>query len=500
MAEQQSAPDRLDINGNPITAAPDRLDAQGNPVTAREPDFKAHAEIPTLADFEAAKTPNQKMALLKSLPLPNDPQILGTVKDLFNKWVAYGPHAVVQGIKDAIGGEYAKGAHQVITGAATTAAAFAVAPMARAALAAPGLAAANTAAAVGGGYVGQQVGERGAKALGASPDQANLAGDIGGMLGGGAAVSKVSGLLAAREAGQAVTAKVSSQAMSDLMAAIPPTKSAPYRPNDLQRARPYLEAVHASEPITSVQTLKEAADTAIQDIENHIGQYVGVNKAQVIGTNPVQAATTALKDSPRTDALKAGLAELKSLNLDRPLTLPEADAARKQLNAENKGIQKRNNYDIATARQVDPGYAAREAAAAALRDGIYSRLEGLGVPGVAEMRRDEGALIAIRNAAERQIYAGEKIAPGTKPTGLKKAAGTFIRSTSVAAGSVLGTPGAVAGSMVGDELAKAVVGSGTTRDAMIERAFQRVLTKGPQYPAVPAAPAVPDVQSTGVIP
>lgn len=35
MAQQQSAPDRLDINGNPITAAPDRLDAQGNPVTAQ---------------------------------------------------------------------------------------------------------------------------------------------------------------------------------------------------------------------------------------------------------------------------------------------------------------------------------------------------------------------------------------------------------------------------------------------------------------------------------
>lgn len=490
--QQQAAPDRLDINGNPV--APDRLDAQGNPVYGRPPDFEAHAKIPTPEEFEAAKTPNQKMAVLARTPVGQD---LQTVKHWFNVWAAYGPQAVIRGVKDALGGDITKGAHQVITGAATTVAPFTLGPMARAAVAAPMTTAASTAAGLTGGYVGQQAAERGATALGATPDQATLAGDLGGLLGGGAAVGKV---LAARQAGQPVTAKITAQAMSDLMAAIPPTKSAPYRPNDLQRARPYLEAVHASEPITSVKTLREAADAAITDIENHIGQYVSANKAQVIATNPVEAATAALKDNPRSDALKAGLAEIKSLNLDRPLTLPEADAARKQLNAENKGIQKRNNYDIATARQVDPGYAAREAAAIALRDGIYVRLEGLGLPGVAELRRDEGALIAIRNAAERQIYAGEKIAPGTRPTGLKRAAGTLIRSTSVAAGSVLGTPGAVAGSMLGDELAGAVVGSGTTRDAMIERAFRRALTKGPQYPAVPAAPAVPDVQSTGVLP
>ncbi len=32
MGEPQTAPDRLDLQGNPISAAPDRLDAQGNPV------------------------------------------------------------------------------------------------------------------------------------------------------------------------------------------------------------------------------------------------------------------------------------------------------------------------------------------------------------------------------------------------------------------------------------------------------------------------------------
>lgn len=495
--QQQAAPDRLDINGNPV--APDRLDAQGNPVYERPPDFKVHAEIPTpsVEEFAAAKTPNQKLALLARTPIGQDVQI---VKDLFHKWVAYGPHAVVQGIKDAMSGEISKGAHQIITGAAVTAAPM-VAPgllaAARAAPLASGIAAAE---AIGGGVAGQQLGEWGATKLGATPDQAALAGDVGGIGGGSARYlgGKVSSLITARQAAQPVTAKVTAKAMSDLMAAIPPTKSAPYRPNDLQRARPYLESVHASDPITSVQTLREAADTAISEIETHISQYVSANKGHVIGSNPVQAATKALQDSPRTDALAAGLKELKSLNLDRPLTLPEADAARKQLNAENKGIQKRNNYDVATARQVDPGYAAREAAAAELREGIYSRLEGLGVPGVAELRRDEGALIAIRNAAERQIYAGEKTVAGTAPTGVRKAIGAGIRAASVAAGSTaLGTPGAVAGSTLGDTLARAAVGSGMTRDAMIERAFQRALTKGPSYPSVPAAPRI---QSTGELP
>lgn len=190
MAEpQQAAPDRLDINGNPV--APDRLDAQGNPVYERPPDFKAQAEIPTMADFEAAKTPNQKMALLKSLPLPNDTQIVQTVKDLFHKWVAYGPHAVVQGIKDAMNGEISKGAHEVISGAGMTAAPMLAPGLLSVASAAPIATGIAAGAGLAGGYAGQQVGERGATALGATPDQATLAGDVGGLLGGAGAVKGV---------------------------------------------------------------------------------------------------------------------------------------------------------------------------------------------------------------------------------------------------------------------------------------------------------------------
>jgi hypothetical protein len=66
---------------------------------------------------------------------------------------------------------------------------------------------------------------------------------------------------------------------------------------------------------------------------------------------------------------------LADFNFDQPKTLAEADAIRSQLNAENKAVLKKNSYDVATALAADPGFAAREAAAESLRDGIYQRLE-----------------------------------------------------------------------------------------------------------------------------
>lgn len=81
------------------------------------------------------------------------------------------------GVKDIAHGDIAKGAHRVISGAGE-----AVAPVALpfAAAAAP----AATAVALGTGAVGQTVGKEGAKALGASEDQSDLAGDITGLAAG----------------------------------------------------------------------------------------------------------------------------------------------------------------------------------------------------------------------------------------------------------------------------------------------------------------------------
>lgn len=92
------------------------------------------------------------------------------------EYIPAGPGQVVQGVKDVARGNFAKGGHELINGAGNTmlpaAALTAVAaPMA-------------TLKAVAGGYAGGSLLQSGAEALGANPDQAQLAGDIGGLAGG----------------------------------------------------------------------------------------------------------------------------------------------------------------------------------------------------------------------------------------------------------------------------------------------------------------------------
>jgi hypothetical protein len=83
------------------------------------------------------------------------------------------------GAADIARGNIAQGAHKVLQGAgsATLPALPFLAPMAAAN---PGV----VARVVGGGAVGQTVGQKGAELLGANPDQAALAGDVGGIAGG----------------------------------------------------------------------------------------------------------------------------------------------------------------------------------------------------------------------------------------------------------------------------------------------------------------------------
>ena len=83
------------------------------------------------------------------------------------------------GVHDISNGNVAKGLHRVITG-------FMAASTPVAVLAAPAAAAAPITTALGaaGGIAGAKVARAGAEAMGATPDQADLAGDIGGFAGG----------------------------------------------------------------------------------------------------------------------------------------------------------------------------------------------------------------------------------------------------------------------------------------------------------------------------
>ena len=278
------------------------------------------------------------------------------------------------------------------------------------------------------------------------------------------------------------------QSTLQLKQALPPSKSTPYTDAQFHQAMPYLDLEHAQEPITSVQGLRDAADTAVKGIEGHITALVQANPTDTIKTNPLAAVKAKLSKSVRGDALAAGLKELDDLKLDQPITVADADRIRKQLNAENTAILKKNSYDVATARAADPGFAAREAAAQSLRTGIYDALDARGAQGVQQLRQDEGAVIALRNAAERQIYAGDKTVGGTAQNSLtRKGAALAIRAT----------PGIPA--VVADPVARLIAPANLTRDALVEKAFaNRVPAPAPKVPllAPPTAATAPPVAPT----
>ena len=87
---------------------------------------------------------------------------------------------VAGGVHDILQGNVAKGLHRIISGTGNAAAPVAALVGPASVAAAP----LTTGLSVGGGLVGSKAARAGATALGATPDQANLAGDVGGFAGG----------------------------------------------------------------------------------------------------------------------------------------------------------------------------------------------------------------------------------------------------------------------------------------------------------------------------
>lgn len=407
-------------------------------------------------------------------------------KTIWDAYREHGPQTVLRGLHDLVNGQYARGAHEVLTGGGVTAAPMVGTALITAVLADP----LTAAAAAGAGTAGQSLATSGARALGATPDQAQLAGDVGAIVGGTAAARyapqaryALDRVLDARRLTR--LSQAADASATDVMRAVPPNTSTPYAPADLLRARPYLEAEHGETPITSVEQLRDAADSSVAQIEDHIDQYIQQFGRDQLRTNPLAAVRSALGQSPRSDFVSRGMAALRSLNLDRPITLEDAERARLQLNYENRAVLQKNHYDLAVARAKDPAFAAREAAAASLREGIYDQLAARGVPGVADLRSDEGALLKIRNAAQRQIYSGEKVVPKSGGGPARQLAGTLTRLVPAPA-------------VVTDPIAAFVRGQPLTRDEMVARAFGRgPFTAPPRYPAAPPPPSIRGLLGVG---
>jgi hypothetical protein len=158
----------------------------------------------------------------------------------------------------------------------------------------------------------------------------------------------------------------------------------------------------------------------------------------------------------------------------------------------------KNNYDVATARATDPAFAARDAAAESLRNGIYKQLGANGMPNAAQLRLDEGSLIKVRNASQNQIFNGDKVVRSTAQTGpVRQAAKAVTKSGATAVGAAAGGwPGAIVGREVGEAAANAFTPEGLTRDELVERSFKKPVATAPPAKTAPAIAPVPAVVSS----
>jgi hypothetical protein len=293
-------------------------------------------------------------------------------------------------------------------------------------------------------------------------------------------VGEQSGKLAERATGKQADA-IKTQALQNMRKAIPPSKSTPYEDADLQTARNILEEHHSVEgqEIRNVQDIRDASDVEIKERENRIGQAVGKIANDPITTNVLKDVERELNKNTKIGFADEGLKALKEYNLENP-TIAEADRIRRDLNNRNRATLQKNKYDVASAQADDPGFAARQVAADSLREGIYGQLEARGFDGVDELRKDEGSLIRIRNAAERQIYAGDKTVRGSgKANTARRIAGGVAKLAATGAGSAIAGPaGSIAGSVLGDILSNAIAPGDLTRDALIEKSFGMKATSG----------------------
>lgn len=331
-----------------------------------------------------------------------------------------------------------------------------------------------------------------------APEAAGVAfGEVPEVMGkAGKAVGKVRDAVKAssEKSASAKLARVSNEdfikANKDFKNAIPSTKTAPYSDNDLIVSRNYTEPHHTEvEPIRSVQHVVDAHDYAIEGVENKISEKgLKVIPDEKIGVNILDHVKAGLSEGPsEAGFVERGLKELEGYDLENPTTT-EADALRRRLNTKNRAILKKNKYDVAAARVDDPGFAARELAADALRDGEYNTFEAHGIDGVRELRQEEGSLIKVRNAAQNQIANGDKIVKGSSGASkLQRVAGKTVKGLSAAAGTgiggvTMGVPGAIAGQALGSEIGEAASAAlapeDLSRDALVERSFTKKAATG----------------------
>ena len=233
-----------------------------------------------------------------------------------------------------------------------------------------------------------------------------------------------------------------------------------------------------------------------------------------IKSNPI-AELAELQKHPKIGFYNAGMKEIENYKIgfersgadvnkgevDPPNTLKRMDNIRHTLNQENKGFLKANSTDVYTALQTNPAFAARYALAESLRNGLYDKLEALGIKSegvdARSLRKDEGSLMRVKSASSRQEYNGEKLVPGagTPKTTTRRAvaAGTRVAGTAAGAavGSIFGPVGTAVGATTGrgitEGLARSIEGGeNLSRNTLLDKFLN---PEKPEPVKAPAAPA-----------
>ena len=317
----------------------------------------------------------------------------------------------------------------------------------------------------------------------------------GGAAGAGELVKHAGGVVPAIKSGPiagriaaGLTEDPAAAAAREHKLAVPPTKGDVDYDENFNRSAPHLAEEARKAPITTVREAEAASNKAITKIDGQVRTALGQIPEETVNGNSIldsaRKAVDAVKRTPEERAAATKL--LEGLGIRGDIGILDADQLRERLNAELSGEYDKTGSDRATLRKTNSSYAANEAAANALRDAIYDRMEARGITEARELRRDQGALMNMRDHYHDNIVKSEAADAKPQPnTPLQKAAKTGGQALGAVAGgglgTVLGPGGTVGGAFAGREIGGALgekFGSKLAQDnrpnARIARTFENL--------------------------
>lgn len=173
----------------------------------------------------------------------------------------------------------------------------------------------------------------------------------------------------------------------------------------------------------------------------------------------------------------------------KDMSLVEAFEHLKRLNAATMRLRRGSPQDAASAERINGLLRAREAAAGAVRQALYGRLETLGEQGIGEWQKDYGAMSTLAKTMYQNVARAEKAGkgPGLGDEYLK-GHNPWIILSAIGLGGYAGEPGLGAMGAMGIPFMKWVADRRATPNARVGRAFKRLGKTGLVPPDQKIAP------------